>query len=112
MSDRNAYKRQHELINRELGAAAERDCTLCGKQAEQWAYDHTDPDEIASSNGPFSKDIEHYWPLCTSCHRLVDNAHLRRVRGLEPDMAPLHERIAAGAPSTDEWPPPVNAPRY
>ena len=48
--------------------------------AEDWAYDHEDPDEksdVIQSHGtwrrvPFSLDPTHYLPMCRSCHRSFD----------------------------------------
>ena len=48
----------------------------CGAPAAEWAYDHADPDElIGEKNGrpvPYSLYLDHYRPLCQSCHKRLD----------------------------------------
>ena len=44
----------------------------CGRGADQWAYDHSCPNERQSDVGPFSTDLDRYMPLCHSCHKLFD----------------------------------------
>ena len=52
-------------------------CAHCLGRAEQWAYDHEDPDEHVSGAGfaYSTKGRRHYIPLCCSCHRRFDAAH-------------------------------------
>ena len=52
------------------------DCARCAKPAREWAYDHLDPHEKTDTWGGFevrySVNVEHYQPLCRSCHRAFD----------------------------------------
>jgi hypothetical protein len=59
------------------GAAADYLCEHCGVAAAQWAYDHKDSDERTGDVGggrfyAYSVKIEHYIPLCLSCHWRFD----------------------------------------
>jgi hypothetical protein len=51
----------------------------CGRPASDWAYDHSDPDELVTTvRGAlcrYSLDSDKYLPLCRPCHRRFDNAH-------------------------------------
>lgn len=69
------YDTMHDRIRGERGRAALYACEHCGKPARDWAYDGEDPDErIDAKDGKrvFSIKLEHYHPLCRSCHRLLD----------------------------------------
>lgn len=69
-----SYETIHARLFYTYGRASERVCGRCGKQALQWAYDHSDPDEKVDPKGrPYSYDLERYTPLCVKCHRAVDN---------------------------------------
>jgi hypothetical protein len=66
------YIGMHARIRREQGSAAARLCVDCGNQAREWSYDHADPDERQSKDGPYSADMRRYEPRCKSCHALFD----------------------------------------
>jgi hypothetical protein len=70
------YTGVHYRIVAARGKAARYKCTHCGSQAEEWAYDHTDPNERRNQIGrdkcPFSLDINRYMPLCVPCHHKFD----------------------------------------
>ena len=55
--------------------AAKHQCAHCLGAADNWAYDHEDPDERESKRGPYSIDPKHYFPLCYSCHTKFDKGH-------------------------------------
>lgn len=74
------YYAVHDRVYREKGKARDHQCCACGETAKQWAYDHADPDERASKNGPFSLHPSHYQPMCISCHKIFDMAHIRSTR--------------------------------
>lgn len=72
---RISYDGAHHRIYRAKGKASGYVC-LCGKQADEWAYDHADPNEWTAER-PFkgrektvaySGDPDHYVPLCYRCH--------------------------------------------
>ena len=74
------YNGVHARLRRQRGRAGDQTCE-CGRPAKDWAYDHADPDERRDEthNGPYSTKVEHYIPMCRSCHRTFDNN--RRVSG-------------------------------
>lgn len=75
------YSFAHRKVYRLRGAASQHTCGHCGtRQARDWAYDHQDPDQRYDPRrgGPFSTDPWHYIPLCTSCHRILDNGEASR----------------------------------
>jgi hypothetical protein len=75
-----SYATAHARMRQDRGKAAEHQCRHCDQRAEQWAYDWTDPNEIASFNGPYSLDQSKYLPLCRACHERFDADHHRRNR--------------------------------
>src|SRR5690606_2960253 len=38
------YGAAHERVYRKRGRASQHDCVDCGERAEEWSYDHSDPD--------------------------------------------------------------------
>lgn len=72
--DEVGYTAMHERIYRMRGPATDHTCQRCGKSAEDWAYDHSDPSErVELGKGPYSTDPAHYMPLCHSCHMKLDH---------------------------------------
>lgn len=76
-----SYSGAHSRVHRAWGRASNFKCVKCGKQAAEWAYDHLDPDEIKQDHGfhagyYFSQKIEHYHPMCLSCHYYLDRPYL------------------------------------
>jgi hypothetical protein len=76
------YLGAHDRLRRDRGRAKEHQCVDCGDQAEQWSYDHADPDELSGTQGtkgttpyPYSLKPEHYDPRCKSCHVAFDWKH-------------------------------------
>jgi len=79
-----SYGSAHRRVRKLRGSASGHACTVCGGQAQDWAYDHCDPDEIvgpadASSGAgmPYSPDPNRYQPMCKPCHRAFDKAHVK-----------------------------------
>jgi len=70
-----SYRALHSRIMRERGKAVQYECR-CGNQAEQWAYDGTDPQPLWASfksrTVPYSLDTMKYLPLCRGCHLKLD----------------------------------------
>lgn len=81
------WRTMHTHLEREQGKARRRKCTYCGAQARDWSYNYEDPDvQYEPGNEmPFSLKLEHYIPLCSSCHHRLDN--LNRARGRISDVA-------------------------
>lgn len=80
--DNPGYSAMHWRVKSARGRAAAHKCAHCDKkQAEQWAYDHGDPNEltaeVAGFGGrtfvvPYSLDPAHFLALCSSCHVKFD----------------------------------------
>lgn len=75
------YSGSHGRVLRTKGRAAGYDCVDCGGPADEWSYDHADPNElrdlVENSKGhifeaPYSSNPDHYEPRCKSCHRVYD----------------------------------------
>lgn len=70
------YMGLHGRLVAKRGKAVVHACEHCAGQAEEWAYDHTDPDEKRNrrgrDDGAYSLDIDRYMPLCVPCHRQFD----------------------------------------
>lgn len=78
------YNTAHRRVAEAKGAASQHDCINCGGHAREWAYDHADPDARIASPGnpriagmPYSLSVDHYQPMCKSCHKAFDKAHAR-----------------------------------
>jgi len=76
-----SYAGAHARVYAARGPASAHACLHCGKAAQEWAYDHTDPDgktEVRARDGrapspvPYSTDPAHYIPLCRTCHLKFD----------------------------------------
>jgi hypothetical protein len=75
--DEIGYGRAHERVRAARGPASSQRCADCGQGAENWSYDHRDPDERIEPNDPkrkpYSVKVEHYQPRCGPCHWKVDH---------------------------------------
>ncbi len=86
----NQYAQAHRNIRKSLGPASGYRCWLrCGAAAEEWAYDHTDPNERRDVDGlsagiPYSMDPTRYVALCKSCHVKFDKWSTSVLRKLPP----------------------------
>lgn len=69
-------------VTRERGQARTHPCADCGKQASQWTYNGSDPEELtvgeddntALTGMRYSADARFYQPMCRSCRALlIDN---------------------------------------
>lgn len=72
------YRGVHTRVQAARGRASAYLCAGdCGRLAADWAYDHTDPDELVTVvNGSlcrYSLDSDRYQPLCRPCHRRFDS---------------------------------------
>lgn len=73
VGDAANYVLVHQRLKKKRGRAAAHPCAACGDPARQWAYDHADPDEKIDERGyAFSVNLEHYKPMCASCHKRFD----------------------------------------
>lgn len=73
-----SYTGAHVRVKADRGAASDYECCLCGDDAQQWAYDHEDPDELHDARAgrgvgrTYSAKSEHYMPMCAPCHAAYD----------------------------------------
>lgn len=71
----------HQRVRAARGKAKSWSCTDCARPAAHWSYDHLDPDERHDpEKGPYSVDIDHYFPRCVSCHKRFDMDFIMRRR--------------------------------
>ena len=71
--DNVPYHGAHSRVRRLHGSPSGYPCSHCGGRAQDWAYDHLDPNEKHDSMGrPYSVDPTHYSPLCRVCHYQFD----------------------------------------
>lgn len=73
-----SYSTTHRWLSQARGRPSTHACVECGGCAEEWAYDHADPNELTSSKGPYSPQYGHYQPMCRRCHRLFDASHAKK----------------------------------
>lgn len=74
--DTATYAAVHLRLRNERGRAAAFPCVGCGRAATDWAYDHSGSDEkIDEKRRPYTTDLSHYQPMCTTCHRRFDVLH-------------------------------------
>ena len=74
-TDQITYGGAHLRTVRIRGAANLNLCTQCSSNpANDWAYDHEDPDEKTDPKTglPYSTDPTHYVAMCIPCHKQFD----------------------------------------
>lgn len=63
----------HQRLRKARGKAKSWSCTDCARPAAHWSYDHLDPNERPDpEKGPYSLDLDHYFPRCVRCHKRFD----------------------------------------
>lgn len=71
----------HQRVRAARGSASSWCCTDCARPAEHWSYDHTDQEErFDAEKGPYSLDIDRYFPRCVRCHKRFDMDYLLAKR--------------------------------
>lgn len=74
----------HRRVRDLRGPASDHQCEHCDRQAQDWAYDHLDPNPSRdSAYGEFSRDPAYYLPLCRRCHNAFDRAHRALMKDRE-----------------------------
>ena len=76
--DAASYFAIHQRLKVTRGPARQHTCTECGSRAGHWAYDNADPNEREDDGGRYSTDLNHYRPMCVSCHRKFDFKHSKK----------------------------------
>lgn len=68
------YDQVHHGLQWVFGPASQHLCISCGEQASDWAYQYTagDKEQKSETGSPYSDDLNHYAPMCRSCHRSFD----------------------------------------
>jgi hypothetical protein len=78
ISDRVGYRAAHARVTSLFGKAGLHRCIECGRAADDWAYDGTDPSERESLQSgsvvKYSAWPEFYMPMCRQCHMIRDHA--------------------------------------
>jgi hypothetical protein len=111
------YTAVHLKLRDHRGRARDQRCVDCGEPAQQWSYDHADPNELLTPTGlEYSADLAHYDPRCNACHRTFDQQHRRsgipRLQQLAAELEPqireaIHHREKArkhnDLSAVDEW---------
>lgn len=70
------YAAAHHHVKKVRGPARLHPCVDCRVDADQWSYDHKDPDELnEDGKGSYSPNPWHYQPRCFKCHRKFDQQH-------------------------------------
>jgi hypothetical protein len=83
------YSGAHDHVRAARGHVHTHKCERCGRlRAQQWAYDHEDPNERVDDNlRVYSEDPAHYMPLCRACHKALDkekqDGEAERLRSLQ-----------------------------
>ena len=74
------YRAAHARIEVDRGKASSQSCIDCERPAQQWSYNHSDPnelvewDEFMSIWKAYSLDTDRYDPRCRSCHTKFDKS--------------------------------------
>lgn len=72
-----SYMGMHQRLRRLRGSSLDYLCVDCGKNAQQWSYDHAgQAEERDSEFGKYSVDPSDYSPRCIPCHKVYDLARL------------------------------------
>jgi len=79
--DAAKYTAVHHRLYRLRGPAARHPCEHCAGDAEDWAYDRTDPNQLIDleTGFPYSTDPARYLVLCKVCHYRFDRQELNGV---------------------------------
>ena len=74
----------HGRVKALRGPARDHECVDCGRQAAHWSYDHADPNEKQSPDGPYSTNTDHYHARCVPCHKRFDLGYI--AAGIQPNV--------------------------
>jgi len=89
LGDSVSYDGWHARLYAIKGRAADHTCVDCHCAARDWSYDHCDPDERQSDDGPYSLDASHYAPRCRRCHSTFDIEQARARRAVTGEPPPV-----------------------
>lgn len=79
VGDSIGYPSAHSRLRWMRGSASAHPCVDCSAPADDWSYNHDDPNEkLDHDRGacpqPYSPDPDHYSPRCRPCHRKFDSS--------------------------------------
>lgn len=96
-----SYRSMHSYIQLKKGKASDYPCSnsSCNKRAVHWAYDGLDPDQVfevpESRTHPYSYDLNHYTPMCSTCHNQYDHKMRAKIfENYEETIRDLKEEIS------------------
>ncbi len=101
------YHAAHYRVRAARGFPGDHSCA-CGAQAQEWAYGHTDPNELTQKGGQndgqkYSLDPSFYEPMCLPCHRGKDckpgsnqGSKSGRARVNEEQVVDIRHKYATG----------------
>ena len=70
------YMAAHARILKARGPARRYRCVDCDARADQWSYNHADPQQVCDEQGrQYSLDPMFYDPRCRRCHQRFDRHH-------------------------------------
>lgn len=82
------YSAAHQRIVAERGKASMHHCVDCGGTADEWSYDHADPNPLVETLRGWNRDPrevsysaspDHYDPRCRDCHARFDRPVVERA---------------------------------
>lgn len=73
MGDDVGFAAVHRRLRFTRGSASLYECVDCAGSANHWSYNHQDPREKQSEDGPYSTNLTFYEPRCVSCHHRFDH---------------------------------------
>jgi hypothetical protein len=93
-----SYAAIHLRLRHQRGRAADRLCP-CGQPAQQWAYNHKDPDELRdpATGSPYSTNLDHYVAMCHPCHQALDGTSAGRLNARKTHCPKGHPYDEANA---------------
>jgi len=80
--ERPSYDGAHKRVSRERGRAIGHICADCGSRADEWSYDGSSSEELATTTRKgetlaYSANPADYSPRCRPCHRRLDRSLIR-----------------------------------
>lgn len=102
------YASIHLRVKRVNGPASDFFCEECDdRPANDWAYDHQDPMEMATDRLIYSTRVAHYRALCKTCHTRLDAENRPdEARRLRAQNRVLKYLLFLGTRIPQSWIPP------
>ncbi|MFE9381110.1 hypothetical protein [Streptomyces sp. NPDC006855] len=84
---RSEYKAAHKRVTSVKGPVSHKPCEFCGIFADDYAYNHQDPEEIYREGYLWSESTVYYFPACRRHHRAYDQAFRKYGKSALPAVA-------------------------